>query len=207
MSFCERHKDRHTEACTDIECVWDKHKKTSLPSEADKICTRKGQVNEVYEPTSSNFTPNITVNMNDLKNVEKELYKLFRSTDALVLQTLDPPSDEENTSDDEQLPLPTMADAIKECNTLSVPSDLFNDHLKSVFTKDIIMQIEQETAGQASNQSWYTHRNGRITASVIPSIMHFRFTENPDNYILKRYLILVVQLIQQHCNLVGIMNL
>ncbi|KAJ8309722.1 hypothetical protein KUTeg_011587 [Tegillarca granosa] len=97
----------------------------------DKICTRKGQVDEVYEPTS-NFTPNITVNMNDLKNIEKELYKLFRSTYALVLQTLDHHIDKENASDDEQLLLPNMVDAIKECNTLSVPSDLFNDHLKRI---------------------------------------------------------------------------
>jgi hypothetical protein len=39
-NFNDRHKDRHTLVGTDLECKWDKPKKTTEPMEIDKIDIR-----------------------------------------------------------------------------------------------------------------------------------------------------------------------
>lgn len=60
MGFCDRHKDRHTEACTDIECSWDRPKKTKEPAETDLINIRmQNAFSSLVEPTPSSFTPNV----------------------------------------------------------------------------------------------------------------------------------------------------
>lgn len=123
-------------------------------------------------------------NFSFYKNVEKDVYMLFKYTNALVIQTLDPPSDDESISSDEYV-LPTIEDAFNQYNALKILKSI-GDHLKSVFTNDIIREIENLTIEQANNPAWFSHRWGRITASISPSVMHFRFNNNSDNYILKK---------------------
>ena len=175
--FNKRHKDRFTEACTDVACVWDKPKKSTEPMEILDIDTRKDPSKEM-KPTPNTETYIPSCNIMD-RDVEKELYTLFNHTDSLLLQTLDPPSD---ASDDKtEVYVQTLDEAISTLGNNSV-----NDHLKTVYNHESISQIENLTQGQAENEAWFEHRRGRITASLFHSVVNFRFLDKPDNYILKK---------------------
>lgn len=62
------------------------------------------------------------------------------------------------------------------------------DALKTVFDNVTIKHIEEETRGQSDNPSWFAHRRGRITASLIPSVISFRYTDDDENYLSKQIL-------------------
>lgn len=55
-----------------------------------------------------------------------------------------------------------------------------------IYTSDVVSEIEKITRGQFDNTAWFKHRYGRITVSLFPSVMHFKLTDNPENYILKK---------------------
>lgn len=179
--FLDRHQDRNSEACTDRECVWDKPRKTSEPMEIIDIDVRKDQSTPVSNlvPTPRNYDPVGMTETLDARGIEKEFYNLLKGTNSLLLQTLDPPSDE--SSDDDSSSIPTMQQAVQGQDHFKN----IEEHLKSVFNDKVIREIEVSTRGQSDNEDWYEHRQGRITASVFSSIMHFRFTDKPENYILK----------------------
>ncbi|KAK3083943.1 hypothetical protein FSP39_005730 [Pinctada imbricata] len=184
-NFIERHKDSSSEACTDTYCVWDKPRKTSVPSEIMDIDIRKDQSSPpaVFEATPDHFDPRSVGDFNS-RNVEKQFYKLFKGSNSLILQTIDPPSDDsECGSDDEMndLVIPTMSQAMKS----HTPGQEIESHLRSVFTEKVISDIELATKGQSENEAWYVHRQGRLTASLFSSVLHFRFSDKPENYILK----------------------
>ncbi|XP_061195896.1 uncharacterized protein LOC133204152 [Saccostrea echinata] len=180
VSFNDRHKDRYSEACTDTVCIWDKPKKTSEPMEIDTIDLQRNTTTEKkVMPTTKNYSPCGQINS---REVEKDVYNLFKSSNSLLLQVLDPPSDD-NSSDDE-MHVPTLKNSLQ---TLSSNSPVL-EHLKTVYTPDAVKEIEKITRGQSDNTLWFEHRCGRITASLFPSVMHFRFTDNPENYILKKIL-------------------
>ncbi|XP_069109357.1 uncharacterized protein [Argopecten irradians] len=106
-SFGTRHKDRSTEVCIDVECVWDKPRKTSEPMEIEHIDIRSDpSTSAPYVPTRNNYTPHLSCTSQ--REVEKELYEMCKGTDGLLLQTLDPPSDE--GEDEAPLRPPTMLD-------------------------------------------------------------------------------------------------
>ena len=180
VSFNERHKDRHSEACTDTMCTWDKPKKTSEPMEIDNINLQRDTTKKKkITPTTKNYSPCGQINS---RVVEKDVYSLFKSSNSLLLHVLDPPSDD-NSSEDE-IDIPTLKNAM-----LAMPKNSsVLEHLRNTFTSDALVQIERETKGQSDNKTWFEHRCGRITASIFPSVMHFKFTENPNNYILKKIL-------------------
>lgn len=179
VSFSDRHKDRYSEACTDTVCMWDKPKKTSEPMEIDNIDLQKNTTTDKkVMPTPKNYSPCGEIN---LREVEKNVFTLFKSSNSLLLQVLDPPSDD---SSSDEMDIPTLKTALQ---TLSLKCSIL-EHLKMIYTSDVVVEIEKITRGQSDNTAWFEHRYGRITASLFPSVMHFKFTDNPENYILKKIL-------------------
>lgn len=108
----------------------------------------------------------------------------YVGTGALLLQTLYDESFVSDDDDDDNVVLPSMSDA---CKNMLPPYDIFSvtEKLKNIFDKKIITEIEDQTKGQDENQEWYEQRIGKITASHFSSVLHFRFTENEENYISK----------------------
>ncbi|XP_061185059.1 uncharacterized protein LOC133193101 [Saccostrea echinata] len=178
-AFCDRHKDRHTEVGTDVRCVWDKPRKESKPCRVKEICFSHRTVplmpNKVdYQPCP---TPTTEVN----REVEKELYRMCHGTGALLLQTLDPPSNEDEDLHENP---PDMIDAVT--HTIQSGESLI-DYLRNVFNSDIIQEVEQITCGQSENELWYKYRYGRITSSLFSKVCHFRGGSH-DNYITREIL-------------------
>ncbi|XP_076095702.1 uncharacterized protein LOC143066777 [Mytilus galloprovincialis] len=181
-SFSERHRDRFTQACTDVVCTWDKPKKKSEPMEIDEMEIRRDTSTKLKRtPMTKNYKPASTM---EHRSIEKDLYKLFSGTDSLVLQVLDPPSDA--SEDEAEAEIPTLSDAVSSCS-LSEGKSLAS-YLQTVYSDSIISKIEELTRGQSDNDAWFEHRKGRITASLFHSVCHFRFNDKPTNYILKKLL-------------------
>lgn len=115
VSFSDRHKDRYSEACTDTVCMWDKPKKTSEPMEIDNIDLQKNTTTDKKDmPTPKNYSPCGEIN---LREVEKNVFTLFKSSNSLLLQVLDPPSDD---SSSDEMDVPTLKTALQHCH-LNVP--------------------------------------------------------------------------------------
>ena len=98
-NFNDRHRDRHTLVGTDVECQWDKPKKSTEPMEVDKIslCMDPSSTDTAALRTAR-YRPMGKTDQNKNRNVEKQMFRLLKNTNAVLLHTLDPPSDE---SDDE----------------------------------------------------------------------------------------------------------
>lgn len=113
--------------------------------------------------------------------METALYNLCKGTGALVLQTIDPPSDDsESESNDE---LKTMLDFIAAYDG---NSDLSN-YLCECHPQSYIDEVEKQTRGQADNDIWFQQRKGRITASVSSSVLRCKIEKlNATNYIYKQ---------------------
>ena len=184
LSFLERHKDQNSQSCTDVECIWDKPRKISLPMEVDEInITHDQSADRPMEPTPTNYTP-VPAAAATHRNIEVELYNLVseHKPKSLLMLTLDPPVNlglESSTTDD--VVVMTMHEAVASCSS----GVEMVTHLKNVFNSDMIEEIETITRGQCENNEWFTHRQGRITASLFSSVMHFKFRDAPENYILK----------------------
>lgn len=92
-SFPDRHRDRFTEACTDQECQWDKSKKISVPMEIDDIDIRVDQSSDApIVPIPKNNVP-YSINI-PMREIEKEVFPLMKGSNAVLLHTMDPPSDD-----------------------------------------------------------------------------------------------------------------
>ena len=82
---------------SDLECKWDKPKKITEPMEIDKIDIRIDQSSRPpMVAISKNYRPMADLYNVSQREIEKMLYKLC----AVILQTLDPPSDESDIEND-----------------------------------------------------------------------------------------------------------
>jgi hypothetical protein len=183
-NFNDRHKDRHTLVGTDLECKWDKPKKTTEPMEIDKIDIR---IDRSSRPPmvaiSKNYRPMADLHNKSQREIEKKMYKLCKNTGAVLLQTLDPPSDESDIENDLPDAMLDIAISVQYCED---PINMFETKIKTAHTDDTINTIEEITRGQTENPEWFNFRRGRITASLFPSVANFGFSDNPDNYIVKQ---------------------
>ena len=63
----------------------------------------------------------------------------------------------------------------------------FLDNLCKVYTPEVIDSIEKKTRQQSGCDDWYVHRKGRITASVMGSVLNCNMEKlSDDNYIVKK---------------------
>ena len=178
-AFCDRHKDRHTEVGTDVRCVWDKPRKESKPCRVKEICTSHGTV--PLMPNKEDYKPCPTLTPKDNREVEKELYRLCQGTGALLLQALDPPSDED---EDFQENPPDMVDVVTHT---SQSGESVIDYLRNVYNSHIIQKVEQITCCQSENELWHKYRHDRMTSSLFSKVCHFRGGSH-DNYITREIL-------------------
>ena len=133
-SFCERHKDRHIQVGTDMPCTWDKPRRASHPAEIKdvKVHIRNDRRYEVV-PHHKVYNPCKTLDANANREIEKKLFDMCIRSGALLLQTLDPPSDaEEDFNFDD---IPDMISSVKKANELGEP---VIDHLRSDFSASVI---------------------------------------------------------------------
>ena len=131
-------------------------------------------------PTAHRCRP-ITAEVDD-SNISRQLKEICKGIDSLILQTLYSPSDDS----EEEFDLPTMSDIV---NVSSNNRDEILNDLKKGFDASVIDEIEKSTRGQSENQEWFNHRRGRITASVVPSVMTCRFDSNVrENWISREVL-------------------
>ncbi|XP_070544928.1 uncharacterized protein [Ptychodera flava] len=72
---------------------------------------------------------------------------------------------------------------ISECTQPKLDRQTFI--CKQKISIDEAASIEIATRGQADNENWYKHRQGRITASVVGTIMNRRKNTPPDNVVRK----------------------
>ena len=72
-NFNDRHKDRHTLVGTDLECEWDKPKKTTEPMEIDKIDIRIDQSSKPpMVAISKNYRPVADLHNESQREIEKK---------------------------------------------------------------------------------------------------------------------------------------
>lgn len=91
--------------------MWDKPKKTSEPMEIDNIDLQKNTTTDKkVMPNPKNYSPCGEIN---LREVEKNVSTLFKSSNSLLLKVLDPPSDD---SSSDEMDVPTQ----KNCFTNTV---------------------------------------------------------------------------------------
>lgn len=113
---------------------------------------------------------------------------LCKGTNALVLQTYEPLSDESDTETaSEPETFPEMLADIK-ANHVTVSSNL-KDILPFIIAKhsnEYITSVENITVGQKDNEKWMEHRKGRITASLSHSVLKCNMANlKMDNYIVR----------------------
>ena len=181
-NFSNRHRNRNTEVGTDIPCVWDKARKTSEPSVINDIKIRNTQ-NQPVEPSTVFYTPSKKLNISK-HEIEKRVYNLCRNNNGVFLHTLDNSSDE-SEEENENYPL-SLEKLAKQYNNFSDSNIEFHDYLESYHSEEINKTIEEITRGQTDNEQWFTYRKGRITASNFHSVLHYKFGDNDNNYIMKR---------------------
>lgn len=181
QNFCERHQDRNTEVGTDSGCKWDKPRKRSEPTLLKDIqYGKQEQCREIFTPNKEELESK------SQKSLENMVYRLCKGTNALFLQTTEPPSDDSDSdSDDEELQnFSDMVNCVKkQCgsNFQCIINELSKKH-----TSEYIAKVENSTKGQHENELWFKHRQGRITASLAHSVLKCNLEKlKPENYIVR----------------------
>ena len=132
-----------------------------------------GPCHTVYNPCKS---------LQSEREIEKKLFDLCKDSNSLLLQTLDPPSDYEDISED----IPGLQQVIRDANEKNIS---VTSHLQSVFDPETIMKIADMTKDQNTGtgicNEWKRHRHGRITASIFSKVLHFRGSKSHQNYIVR----------------------
>lgn len=175
--------DRNTQVGTDRPCIWDIPRKVSVPTKIDDLDVRYNKNNPCIAPTSAAFHSS-KVHEQSLRDVECHLYRLCKGSDSLLLQVLEPPSDDSDEEIKDEQP-PNMTNYMSEFIREKVNTD-FLTFLKSKCDINLISKIEVLTKGQGNCTEWFKYREGRITASLAFSVCHFRDSNKEDNYIVKK---------------------
>lgn len=194
-SFCERHRDRGTESCTDKGCSWDKPRKVSHPVVVQNLsyslkpdhCDLKDKFIPVSNENTCSEDENNNINI-------KSLYKACKKFGSVFVHTIDPLSDTSDSEDGDDVDkqfedLSCLWDIIadyKNANDSVQNEDILN-HIQGIFNPQLIAKIEETTRDQTDSDLWFDLRKGRITASVMSSVLKCRIDRlEQTNYITKR---------------------
>ena len=104
---------------SDLECKWDKPKTITEPMVA----------------ISKNYRPMADLHNESQREIEKKMYKLCRNTGAVILQTLDPPSDESDIENDLPDTILDIAISVQNCE---YPINMFETKIKTAHIDDTI---------------------------------------------------------------------
>jgi hypothetical protein len=185
--FCERHQDRGTEACTDKPCKWDRPRQGSNPVTTQNIDIGKKDIRDSYQPFSENA---VDLHLRPSRdNLMKSLYKVCKKHGSVLTYTMDPPSDDsdgENDINNNNILLPDAIQKYKSEHNV-VDKQEFLEYLCEIHTPEILRNIEAITKEQSDDPLWFENRKGRITASVMGSVLRCNMERlNENNYIVKR---------------------
>ncbi|XP_062576556.1 uncharacterized protein LOC134238447 [Saccostrea cucullata] len=180
-SFNERHKDRHTLVRTDVLCSWDKPRSASRPEKIQNVQVHNSNSaaeNVQHGPCHTVYNP--CKGLQNEREIEKKLFDMCKDSNSLLLETLDPPSDYEDTSED----IPGLHEVVKEASLKNIS---VTSHLQALFDPETILRIADITKDQSTGicDEWKRHRHGRITASVFSKVLHFRGSKSHENYIVR----------------------
>ncbi|KAJ8319710.1 hypothetical protein KUTeg_002753 [Tegillarca granosa] len=109
-------------------------------------CYRKDNGHRLY--TAGHIDNNVTK-----REVEKKVYSLCKTNNSVLLQFLDPPSDD---SDTKPLTLTDIAESVKSSDD---PLATLHSKITSLHDSEIIRKIEEITRGQSENQECSSSRN------------------------------------------------
>ncbi|XP_071142126.1 uncharacterized protein [Mytilus edulis] len=166
-NFSSRHRDRNTEVGTDVPCTWDRARKLSEPLTINKIDIRNNPSSSLpVEPHSSHLTPSKGLKLSE-HEIEKRVFNLCKINKSVFSHILENSSDESDGEVEIPMSMKQLADKSKDND------NNFLDFIKLYHDNDIIHQIQART---------------RITASLFHSVLHFKFGDEKDNYILRNIL-------------------
>ena len=181
--FAERHIDRSTEVATDIHCGWDKPRQTSNPAVSTDIEYGKITNRDKFNPFSKEI---------NTKEIMKNLFKTCKEHGSVLIHTIEPPSDDSDIEVDANANIPeypTFCEVISSYQSEHETYDRneFLEYVRQIYTKDKIGQIEAITRDQSESDLWFKYRKGRVTASVMHSVLHCNLERlNQNNYIVLR---------------------
>ncbi|XP_061190721.1 uncharacterized protein LOC133198720 isoform X1 [Saccostrea echinata] len=119
----------------------------------------------------------------------KSLYKVCKKHGSVLTYTMEPPSDEsdsENDINNNQVLLPDDIQKYKSEHDI-VERQEFLEYLCNIHTPEIIRNIESITKEQIDDPMWHEYRKGRITASIMGSVLKCNMERlNENNYIVKK---------------------
>ena len=175
--WSERHVDRNTETCTDRKCKWDVPRKESKPKLFDEI--EQSTDNSRILPFEHSFDP-ISHSANSC-NIEDMLLDLVKGLDTQIIEVLDTVT---NDISEENVPK-----TLKQCISNFDPNGSLSifDYLSTCIDKNDCDEINRLTEHQSESEYWYRYRYGRITASILHNVCHYKGND-PNNYIVKQIL-------------------
>ncbi|KAK3086590.1 hypothetical protein FSP39_020732 [Pinctada imbricata] len=182
-NFCERHKDRGTETCTDTTCRWDRPRTKSNPVTLQGLTLGSNNKRDKYTPVSTDL-----INSRS-ENLKKNLYNVCRKYGSVFCHTVeyeDSENEDVTNSNNNFFPLPEIIQNYKSKNEVFKESELFQ-YLRAAHSTQMIEYIEQQTREQSDSDIWYSFRKGRITASIMGSVLNCNIERlSPDNYIVRK---------------------
>lgn len=175
--------------CTDVKCAWDQPRLVSAPRKLDELDFRLDtSTPQQKRATMENYETGTNYPVLSDKKIQEELYELCRGTGSLISHVLEPPDGADSDMEDEPTP-PTIQELAEHFSQNTdhdfINGDMFINYLHENVDSADRRNIEDLTSGQSETQDWFTHRKGRITASIASKVMHFKDNDNFDNYIVK----------------------
>ncbi|XP_065929416.1 uncharacterized protein [Magallana gigas] len=178
VEWSERHTDRNTATCTDVQCLWDKPRRESKPKKLDDIS--KSDINRVY-PYTHIYHPIHEENVTD-DDFEMEIFELVKNYDTQIIEVLDKDCTNNNNVNEPQ-PVPLLALSYRQ-SKCSMP---FVKFMQESIDKSACMEIDTLTEGQSENVNWFKYRVGRVTASIVHDVVKYK-GDNVHNSIVKKIL-------------------
>ncbi|XP_070533496.1 uncharacterized protein [Ptychodera flava] len=171
--WCSRHKDRHTEVGTDIQCKWDRPRKETRPQLINDIDIRhKQDIPRPPQPTHDEYQPGLDHPNMTNSEFRQAVFNLCtvvsvnENIKTCFMETLDPMTDSAESVDKPKTINQLVSD-YKQSKSSS-----FSNFLKENTSKNDIDLIEKLTQGQSSVSDWFEYRKGRLTASKFHAICH-----------------------------------
>ena len=136
---------------------------------------------DTYKPLSNN---NERPSKEDITN---SLFKVCKKYGSVFTHTVDPPSDDSD-NDDHNYNYLSLQDIIQHYRTGhdTIEKQEFVQHLCTIHTPEMTHNIEKQTKEQTDCDMWFVFRKGRLTASIMGSILNCNLERlSSDNYIVK----------------------
>ena len=187
VDFNLRYLDRHTQVGTDIQCKWSQARRESKPVPVSELDLRRNTDTPLIEPTPLHYVP-LRARPLSKDDIDQQVFKLLRehAPNASVLRVMDVP-DDTSVEESKAMPLASLADEYKQVNDTDNITDMpsFIDYVRERLTPKDIAEIAEIPQG---TDEWYSHREGRLTGSIMGKVLKFRMSNKMDNSLVRSVL-------------------